>query len=269
MIGKVLAVGMFAALAAAAQSYVTRAWFPDGAGVDVYTETTGPTQQTVPSGGGMISYGQVKRIVQDSQFTIVFAYVLEAGKAPDSDAITIRIKPATGVATVSGVREFPEVKRGQEVKIEILGNRATGERVYDVLRPAEGTNPAPGQGSVRVMVIPAAGAAKLVVNGQALAVRNNWSAGKPARLYLPGHGSYYLSWENRPKFRLAGYMQGNRLVFLLDTEYVELTFEGNVLTTAEGGPVWIYHDAGFVSAGFVSRDTAELDVADLEALHAK
>jgi hypothetical protein len=59
-------------------------------------------------------------------------------------------------------------------------------------------------------------------------------------------------------------MQGNRLVFLMDTEYVEMTFDRSVPTPAQSGPLWIYRDPGFVS-----RDVAELAVADLEAVHAK
>jgi hypothetical protein len=264
MIARLLAVGALAATAAMAQGYVTRAWFADGAEVELHTETTGGTQ-TVPGGGG-VRDEHLYRILQDSHYAIVFAYELEARKVPDSDAITIRIKPANRgeYPTVSTVREFPAVKLGQEVKMEILTNPETGERVYDVFRPADEPSPFPGTCNVSVTAFPSTSGVKLVVNGKAVWLVNLWSAGKPARLYLPGHGAYYLSWENRPKFRLAGYMQGNRLVFLMDTEYVEMTFDRSVPTPAQSGPLWIYRDPGFVS-----RDVAELAVADLEAVHAK
>jgi hypothetical protein len=264
MIGRLLAAGAMAATTAMAQGYVTRAWFPDGAEVQLRTETTGGTQ-TVPGGGG-VTGGHVFRILQDSHYTIVFAYEMEAHKVRDSGAVAIRIKPWTEGSrpTVSAAREFPSVKPGQEVKIEILTNPATGEQVYDVFRPGDEPNPYPGTCNVSVTAIPTTTGVKLVVNGKAVWLVNLWSAGKPARLSLPGHGAYYLSWENRPKFRLAGYMQANRLVFLVDTEYVEMTFDGSVPTPAEGGPVWIYHDPGYVSKG-----AAEFEVADLEALHAK
>jgi hypothetical protein len=263
MIAKMLAMGAMATTAATAQNYyVTRVWFPDGAEVQVHAETTGGTRQAVPGGGG-VHDGHLFRILQDSRYNIVFEYELEAHKVRDSDAVTIRIRPASGgTPTVSGVREFTAVKLGQEVKVEILTNPSTGEKVFDVFRPADEPNPYPGTCNVSATAFPSTTGVKLLLNGKALWLTNLWSAGKPARLYLPGHGAYYLSWENRPKFRLAGYMQGNRMVFLIDTEYVQMTFDSSVPTPAEGGPIWIYHDPGYVS-----RDIAELDVADLEALH--
>jgi hypothetical protein len=286
MIGKLAVTGALAVLAAAGQGDVRHsivAWFPDGTGVELQTETTGPTVQTSVQGAGMILHNLVHRIVVDNQNRIVFAYELEAQKAAEPGAVSIRLKPvgadmgvdlaSTGqfgiggdgrVPTVSAVREFRSVKKGQEVKIEILANPSTGEKVYDVLRPAEETNPAPGHRGLQAVEKPMSSVG-LVVNGQALAVKSSWTAGKPARLYLPGHGVYYLSWENLPKFRLAGYAEKNRLIFLLDSEYVEITGGSNILTTAERGPVWVYHDPD-VPAGLQG---AELSVANPEALHAK
>jgi hypothetical protein len=286
MIGKLFVVGALAAVTAVAQGEVRHiivAWFPDGTGVELQTETTGATHQTSLQGAGIITHDLVHRIVVDSVNRIVFAYGLEAQKGSEPGAISIRLKPVspdmgvnlatTGqfgiggdrrVPTVSAVREFLSVKKGQEVKIEILDNPGTGEKVYDVLRPTEEINPAPGHPVLQAVERPN-GTVGLVVNGQALAVRNSWTAGNPARLYLPGHGAYYLSWINLPKFRLAGYVEKNRLIFLLDSQYVEITGQSNILTTATGGPVWVYHDPD-VSNGMQG---AELSVTNPEALHAK
>jgi hypothetical protein len=275
---------------------VILAWFPDGAGVELYTETTGSRQQTSLQGAGMIAYNQVHRIVSDNQNRIVFAYELEAERAPEPGAITIRLQPVSPevaghmpengrflvdapggrIPTLSGVREFRSVKRGEEVKIEILANPATGEKVYDVLRPTDEPKPYPGGPVIRSDRRPVGGTTapqevRVVVNGQALAVRSSWTAGKPARFYLPGHGAYYLSWGSLPNFRLAGYIEKNRLIFLLDSKYVEITCLSNILTTAERGPVWVYHDPDYTPE---PRDGtvhgAELTSAgNLEAVHEK
>jgi len=238
---RLLLAGLFAAFPVAAQSYAQRFWFPDGAGLELHTETSGSTKQTA-FGSGTISYGRVSRFVQDSQNKTVFAYGLEAEVASQRDAIHIRLTPAqVGDPTVSAVREFPSVKYGQEVKIEILTNPATGERVYDVLRPIEGPNPWPGRIAVQSVWVP-----KLVVNGQAMAVKGSWARDQSPRLYVPGRGAYFLSLESRPKYRLAGYIEENRLIFLMDSQFVEMTFPGNVMSAADGGPVWVYHDPGFV-----------------------
>lgn len=300
MTARLLVVGAVAVLSAAAQStlprlYVERspytilAWFPDGAGVELDTETTSATQQTSTYGAGMISYGRLNRLVEDSQHKVVFAYELEAESASEPGAVTIRLKPLSSESardivdkgrfggaflgdrppTVSAVREFVSVKRGQEVKVEILTNHSTGERVFDVLRPT--SEPSPGPGHLRVQSIQRPGRVvrpqelQVTVNGQAVAVRNSWTAGQPARLYLPGFGRYYLSWTALPKFRLAGYVERNRLIFLLDTVYVEITCGTNILGTAERGPVWVYHDPDPVPG----LPGAELTVAgNVEALHA-
>ena len=248
MIVRLMAAGLLAAFWATAQTYATPAWFPDGTGVELHIETTGSTTQIQLTGGGVIWIDQgiahVYRSVQYSHGKTVFGYELEAYKAREPSAIAIRITRGAGDPTVSDVREFPAVKYGQEVKIEILTNPATGERVYDVLRPIEGRSPAPGQHAIGGVTIP-----KLVVNGETVAVKSDWGGDQSPRLYIPGHGAYYMSWESRPKFRLAGYIEKNRLIFLMDRQYVEMAFPSNVLTKAEGGPVWIYHDPNFVQGG--------------------
>ena len=257
-------MAVLAATAAWAQGPVTRAWFPDGAEVELRTETTGGTQQTASEGGGIADETHMFRILRDSRYTPIFAYELEARRVPDQDAVTIRIRPAARrYPTVSAVRDFLAVRIGQEVRMEILANPATGERVYDVIRPAAEPNPYPGTCNVKVSAAPA-GTVKLVWNGKAEWLDNDWTGGKPARLLLPGHGTYYLSWLERPKFRLAGYMQGDRLIFLMDTEYVQITFDKSVLTSPQNGPIWIYHDTDSTW-----REPARLEPADLEVLHAK
>jgi len=280
MIARLLVAGALAVASASAQGRMVDtilAWFPDGAGVELHTQTqtlVTPGSKTVIhplQGAGMITFDRVHRIFVDSQDKIVFAYELEAEKAPEEGAITIRIKPVSSevagslaangrlgmdapggrVPTVSAMREFRSVQRGQEVKIEILENPTTGGKVFDVLRPTDEHKPYPGGPMITFAKRPLGGTptppeVRLVVNGQALAVKNSWTAGKPARLYLPGHGAYYLSWESLPNFRMAGYIEKNRLIFLWESEYVEITGSGNILTAAERGPVFIYHDPDYV-----------------------
>ena len=61
-------------------------------------------------------------------------------------------------------------------------------------------------------------------------------------------------------------MEKGRLIFLLDTEYVEITCGSNILKAAERGPVWVYHDRDFTRG----CQGAELSVAaDPEVLNAK
>jgi hypothetical protein len=237
---------LLASLLGAAQTYAQQFWFSDGAGLELHTETTG---QTAVVGGGMISWDEVSRtdrvsrFVRDSQDKTIFAYELEAHRADEPGAINILIRPFTGAPTVSREREFKAVRYGQEVQLEILANPKTGERVYDVLRPIEGPSPNPGRLGIQAVSIP-----RLVVDGHETAVKGSWPESQLPRLYIPGHGAFYLAWKSKPKYRLAGYLEKNRLVFLMDGEYVEMIFAGNVPAAQESGPVWIYHDPNFKSA---------------------
>lgn len=141
-------------------------WFPEGTGLELNTETTGSQNPISTSGGGMLWNGEVYRFVVDSQGVIIFAYQVEARKAAVPDAIFIRIKPVNSAfeehlienaefmrnvgrppdghfPTIAGVREFPMVKRGEAVKLDILYNPTTKETIYDVLSPSSEPNPHP------------------------------------------------------------------------------------------------------------------------------
>jgi hypothetical protein len=242
MILRILIATLLGAASSAAQTYAQQFWFSDGAGVELHTETTG---QTTVGGGGMISWDEasrtdrVSRFVRDGQDKTIFAYELEARHADDPGAISILIRPFKG-PTVSRDREFKAVRYGQEVQLEILANPKTGERVYDVLRPIEGPSPSPGHIAVHGASIP-----KLVVDGRAAALKGSWRLDQSPRLYIPGHGAFYLAWKSQPKYKLAGAIEKNRLVFLMDGKYVEMTFAGNVPAAPEGGPVWVLHDPNF------------------------
>jgi len=256
MKGRLFALVVLAAGPACAQNYAQRFWFDDGAGIEMHTQNVGSQGIIEVNGGGSISAGDiVGRFVEDIHNKVIFAYELEAHRGPLPGEIGIRLKPSSAGPTVAAVRDFPAVKYGQEVKIEILVNPTTGEKIYDVLRPVEGPDPAPGRRAVQGVWVP-----KLVVNGKAMTVKSSWALGQEARLYVPGKGAYFLAWEARPDYRLAGYFENNRLIFLLDSEYVEMEFPGEkVLPAKAGGPVWVYRDPNFVPQTTTGGFTCLLD----------
>ncbi len=246
MIVRVMLAGLLAMATAAAQTYAQQFWFSDGAGMELHTENTG---QAGVVGGGMISWDQasqtdrVSRFVRDSQGKTIFAYELEAHRAEEPGTINILIRPFPGGPTVSREREFKAVRYGQEVQFEILANPKTGERIYDVLRPIEGASPNPGRLGIQAVSIP-----RLVLDGHVTAVKGSWPESGLPRLYIPGHGTFYLSWQSKAKYKLAGHFEKSRLVFTMDGENVEMLFPGSVPGTQETGPVWVYHDPNFVPA---------------------
>ncbi len=244
-----------------------RAWFSDGTGVEFEQETTGSAVLAMHGGGLTVSDEGIERVVSDKDGNILFAYFVEAWASPQDGAATIRIKPldketeaglrshpgswhTTGpIGTVAGVREFPGVRKGQAVRLEILYNPSTGEKIYDILRPSTEVSPMPSGH-------PGADAAlagdelsfreiALMVNGQKTAAPAGWLTGAAARLYLPGHGAFFLS-TYQPKtahvFSHTVYADRHSLEFAIDGDFIRITSNGNVLTRSESGIVWVYHD---------------------------
>ena len=135
-------------------------WFPDSTCLALSAESTGGHPADFHSGGGMLRKGEIYRFVVDSQKVFLFAYQLEAKRSEVEGAVFIRIKPldpvieaelsriatAPGghIPTVAAVREFPVVRIGEALKLDILYNPTTKETIYDVLRPLSRPHPDPG-----------------------------------------------------------------------------------------------------------------------------
>jgi hypothetical protein len=250
-----------------------RAWFPDGTGVEFDTETTGSTSQSSSGGALVVNDQGIHRVVSDKDGNILYAYRVEAFAGPQPGTVTIRIKPIDAeyealvrsrgqkglktagkapsgpIATVAGVREFPGLSKGQAVTLEILYNPSTGEKVYDVLRPSTDISPVTA-GHAGADSAPAAEELSfreiaMVVNGEKTAAPSGWLTGAAARLYLPGHGAYFLS-SYQPKtaqvFRHLVYADRHNLEFAIDGDFIRITSSGNVLTRSESAVVWVYHD---------------------------
>ena len=263
-----------------------RAWFPDGTGVEFDMETTGSTSPPSSSAGSLVVNDKgIHRVVSDKSGNILYAYGIEAFAGPQPGAATIRIKPldaetgarlrsrAAGkdtsgpIATVGGVREFPGVQKGQAVRLEILHNPSTGEKIYDILRPSTDATQAP-TGRIHADLAPPVEELSfreiaLIVNGEKAAAPSGWLTGAVARLYLPGRGAYFLS-TYQPKtpqlFRHMVYADRHSLEFAIDGDIIRVTSTGNVLTQSESGIVWVYHDPKYQPSS--QRETVDLVFAD-------
>jgi len=287
-----IAVLLAAALLAFAQKdepRKLRAWFADGTGVEFEQETTGSTVLALHGGGLTVSDAGIERVVSDKDGNLLYAYFVEAWAGSQAGTVTIRIKPLDKeaeadlhihhgpdwrtrgpVATVAGVREFPGLKKGQAVQLEILYNPSTREKIYDILRPTTDASPelaghmgadaalAGQEFSFREIA--------LAVNGEKTPAPAGWLTGAVARLYVPGRGAYFLS-TYQPKtyqaFRQAVYVDRHNLEFAMDGDFIRITSNGNILTRAESGIVWVYHDAKYqpqsqtAKADLVFADKAE------------
>src|SRR5262249_4144011 len=142
-----LALLAVASLSVAAQPFNrARAWFPDGAGLEIHTESTGSTPINTMGSLGIrqasASPELVNRPVVDRANSLLFISNLGASKVSMPGTVLIRVEPinpmieanilnekrpylrfsGAHLPTVAAVREFPAVKIGEAVTLDILHN---------------------------------------------------------------------------------------------------------------------------------------------------
>jgi hypothetical protein len=260
---------------------IMHASFPDGTMLEIFTGTTGSTP--IDAEGGMgIGPGaghqdMVNRIVVDRAHNILFAYNLEASRGATPDTVKIRIDPIspateasymedfgarTGLhwsgahfPTVAAVREFPAVKMGEAVTLDILSNPSTGERIYDVLRPIA----AAAAGNMYVQSVELDSVeditlekVRIRLNGKELSVPDSLMRGRAVRIDIPGHGAWVLAAYDQKAASLLGTMtpvrpEGKTLSWTIDGDHVEITSGTDILSGVGAGVLWVYHDAHFRS----------------------
>ena len=220
-------------------AYALSVTYPDGTKLTIETASTSGNAQASYH-GEVSSEGRIwHRVVTDKQGSVIFAYDLNGSLGSMPETFHIRISPTAGPApTVSGVRDFMHVKVSESVKIDILYNPATGERIYDVLQPS--------------FALSAAGDAfrledfQIEIDGQTFSNHDGAIlTGAAARIYVQGHGAYFLSLSPAPGFHQAAHVQHDRIRYELNHQKVEIRSPHHLLTKSEYRVVWIYHDPHF------------------------
>jgi hypothetical protein len=284
--------------------HILRASFPDGTGLEIFTETNGSSQ--IDSEGEMgIGPGAgpqcvdpsradcpdaVNRVVVDRANNVLFVYNVEASQGKSPHTVMIRIKPIspateagmlkyyvaapghprfTGahLPTVAGVREFPAVKIGEAVTLDILSNPSTGEKIFDVLRPIRLATPARG---MSVTPAPAGQTISLNdialrVNGRAVSAPASFIIGSAVRIDIPSHGTYVVTpydpheASSGHQFSAVAHADGKTLSWVMGSDRVEITSSTNVLPRSENGTLWVYHDPHYRPdvVGLQAADTVE------------
>jgi hypothetical protein len=224
--------------------------------------------------------------VRDKAGNILFAYNLKAMRGAGPNTVMIRIEPISAATeagmlkyeashgrpfpgahlpTVSGVREFPVVKAGEAVALDILFNPSTGEKIFDVLRPIAATT-----SLMSVTVVPAPETISLKdiavrINGRTMAAPASWMIGSAVRIDIPHHGTYVVAavdpHESSPDHAFAAIAQadGKTLSWTIGRDRVEITSSTNISTRSGKGVLWVYHDPHYQPdvVGLQSADTVE------------
>jgi hypothetical protein len=271
--------------------HVLHASFPDGTGLEIFTETTGSSP--IDPGGemgigpGVGSQDLVHRMVLDRADNILFAYNLEASKGASPDTVKVRIAPLSAATevdilkdagrpghphfsgshlpTVAGVREFPTVKMGEAVTLDILYNPSTGEKIYDVLRPITSSSPVMEVSSQATPETIALKDIAIRVNGHVKSAPASFIIGSVVRVDIPRLGTFVVA-ANDPHeasvghdFAAIAHADGKTLSWTMGHDRVEITSSMNVLTRSGKGVLWVYHDPHYRPdvVGLQAADTVD------------
>jgi hypothetical protein len=278
-----------ASLLRADSHHILHASFSDGTGVEIFTETTGSSpidfEGEMGIGPGAGSQDLVNRVVRDREDHILFAYNLEASRGAVPNTVMIRIEPISAATeagmlkyeasrgrpasahlpTVAEVREFPAVKAGEAISLDILYNPATREKVFDVLRPI-----AASSSHMQVTVVPAPEMISLKdiairVNGRTINSPALWMIGSVIRIDIPHLGTWVMAPSDPHEassghpFTPIAHADGKTLTWQTGGSRVEVTSETNILTLSGKGVLWVNHDSHYQPdiVGLQSADSVE------------
>lgn len=195
---------------------------------------------------GKIAVKPIGEVQAEGLRPIQLADVLKEKFRPRIADPQVSVSVTSIVQTVAAVRDFPAVKRGEAVMVDILQNPATGEKIYDVLRPSDDPPPSTAAKIADELVL---GSFRIAINGEKFAQDTGGTVtGAGARIYVRKHGAYFLSLEAVPGFLEVGYANREKLSFSMGNEYVEIVAKQNVLTKSTHRPVWVKHDPAFATA---------------------
>ena len=262
-----VAMGVIAlaiALAAQPRGITWRSvWFEDGTALDFYTQATGSTTPVSASGSMMADiFSGMHRVVVDKDGRLLFIYGVDAWRDALPQTFFVRIKPVDPdleqnrasnmphlfskathpFPTVAAVRDFPGVRLGDAIVLDILQNPATGEKISDVISPIE-TAAARAVAADEFHL----DGPRVVVNGQTMTVAGSGTAaGTGLALRLPAKGTFYLSTEPNARygFQPAGRVDRDRLTVTLGDDRLEIAGSGNILKKSAQHTIWGYREAG-------------------------
>lgn len=274
------------ALATASLHAATRAHFPDGTAVEIFTQTTGSTKID-PAGGIGLMEDIVHRFIMDENNNVLFGYLLHASRGASPNTISISIEPMSAedqhtwlsdggfpmhsakptFPTVAAIRDFPEVKIDQAVTLDVLLNPSTGERIYDVLRPVVDNAPdaLPSRMSVRSTTPQPTISLKQIilrVNSNFYPIPQSWVVGSAVRIEIPGYGLVIVGAQNPHnekfgRFAPTGRADGKKLTWKAGSDTVEITSETDILSQSKAGDLWVYTDRTFKSPATIRLQSAD------------
>jgi hypothetical protein len=209
------------------------------------------------------------RIFRDENNLAVFAYELAVARTPDGQQFRVTAKAATvdfaarfpnadggkPTPTLSSPLESPLLSSGGKFDIPIPDNPGLRQTLTDTVQirlnqrgAATAVAGAQPRDQIRFSAL------KVSFNGQPASpssAAGSVVAGRFAMFFIPGRGGYFFSLEPvaEPPFLQIGIVDGRHLRFTVDNDTYDCVSDSSILTHAESGQLWMYHDADYKPTG--------------------
>lgn len=234
--------------------------FAGGPVLELTTASSAGSPPLSTSGSVEVGGGDARRFVVDKDDKVIFGYYIEARK--DEGGFTLRIKPfdrdkirqqswflqrkgVSEVPTMAAAREFPHLRPGDQVQVDILYNPTTGEKLYDVIKVANEKASAASKTPKTLTDQFSLRRPRVEANGKVLRdTWNGWMTGGALMITLAGQGNFYFGLTPCAKVRCrpASWVDRNVLRFHAGGELVEVIAKANILESSEFHTLWTYHD---------------------------
>jgi hypothetical protein len=210
----------------------------------------------------------VYRILRDDTGLAVWAYELVVDKLPDGDHFQIIAKPAgqefaakfpdadggKPTPTFPIPIESPPLGAGGTFTVDIPTNPGLFEHRTDTVQvqPDPRDDRKSGTGAPAAPMIRFSNL-RVSIGGKALPADGPGVLvyGPYAMFYIPKRGGYFFSTQPVASlpFVQVGDVDHNRLKFTVDNEDYECASTVSILTQADRGQIWVYHDPQYKPAG--------------------
>ena len=233
-------------------------------------EKAGEIVKPLP-GGVLVNSDRVHRFFSDRANKVYLGYdvLLEAGR--DSHTVQIRVEPLTAPPSelaLMGMNAdwtqlslpttpvIPEIRLGASVKLDLLVNPATGQKIVDsiTVKRRGATNSPPRE-------FTAADAElrfdhpQLRVDGNALPPRDSAGiSGAAVWFYVPGRGRFVLSLSSHSGFQKTGEVNGTLLTLREASGVLEIESRQPIAPGSGNFFIYVRHDPSWKPAG--SSDNA-------------
>jgi hypothetical protein len=279
--GKSAALLLWMAVALCGQESKLSSGSPGWKGIQVQfltkVEPPGENARGQLPGAVIVEQGRVHHLIDDAAHKRSFGYDLLLEPSEDGNTVQLRIEPlrfsdphySVGPGfTLLPLPKYPVIpnlKVGDTVALDLLVNRATGQKIVDYLTLTRGETGRAAEAhdfslaDVEMSLDPL----RVQVNGKAVEVPASFrgTLGNVVWMYMAGHGRFVLSLFPNEKlgFQKNGVVAANTATFHEGATEIRLECRGAIAPGSERYNLYVLHEPGW--RAYSSEETFEFGAA--------